>query len=486
MFARRYILVFMVFAGLISASFGQLAVGQVDSVEILNQTFLGNWQRNYYGNNAPSNLDVVWRHYLGEGTTVISRNLGSREWKGAGWTGQPLMVREGQDTFLIQGAYDHHLKKINASNGELVWQYKYDDVIKGTGTLWFNKTESDPEKRWIILQGSRLGAQEDHFLDAPKVYSYRAISYMTGKELWRHNSKLTQSYSRDVDASALIVNDTAYIGLENSYFTVFSPDPDSAYKSKFYRHPLIYRQKILYTQQDVISHRNNVVTEASPCKIGRMIYLSSGAGHVWGYDMDSKELEWDFFVGSDMDGSPVVTFDSCLLIAVEKQYIEGQGGILKLDPSKKPGDAVVWYMPVPDFEYASWLGGIIGSAAVSDSYNDAHLAAAISIDGKLNVVRHDKLSGKEVLGPDGKTSFATPDSIFSYDLGPSISTPLFTKDRLVACAYNGIFLFSYNDEGKFKLLDHFGIAIESTPFIYNDHIYIASRNGYLYCLGSKD
>ena len=33
---------------------------------------------------------------------------------------------------------------------------------------------------------------------------------------------------------------------------------------------------------------------------------------------------------------------------------------------------------------------------------------------------------------------------------------------------------------------HFGIGIESSPFIYNDHIYIASRNGYLYCLGGKD
>jgi outer membrane protein assembly factor BamB len=486
MIANRHIIVFIFLVGLLKANYGPMAYGQGDSVEIINQTFLGNWQRNYYGNDAPSNLDVVWKHYLGEGSTVISRNLGSRDWKGAGWTGQPLMIREGKDTFLIQGAYDHHLKKISASDGTLVWQYKYDDVIKGTGTLWFNETDPDPEKRWIILQGSRLGAEEDHFLDAPKVYSFRAISYMTGKELWRHNSKLTSSYSRDVDASAMIVNDTAYIGLENSYFTVFNPDPDSAYKSKLYNHPLIYRQKILYTREDVISHRNNVVTEASPCKIGRMIYVSSGAGHVWGYNMDSKELEWDYFVGSDMDGSPVVTFDSCLLITVEKQYIDGQGGILKLDPSKKPEDATVWYMPVPDFEYASWQGGIIGSAAVTDNYNDLHLVAAISIDGKLNVVRHNKLSGEKVLGPDGISSFASPDSVFSYDVGPSISTPLFTGDRLVACGYNGIYLFSYDEDGNFRLLDRFGITVESTPFIYNNHIYIASRNGYLYCLGTKD
>lgn len=486
MLNKRHIFLLILLSGLLYSSSGTAVFAQGDTIEILNQTFLGNWQRNYYGIDAPSRLDVIWKHYLGEGSTVISRKLGSVDWKGAGWTGQPLLIKEGKDIFLIQGAYDHHLKKINASNGELVWQYKFDDVIKGTGTLWFNKTESDPEKRWIILQGSRLGAQENHFLDAPKVYSYRAISYITGRELWRHNSKLTQSYSRDVDASALIVNDTAYIGLENSYFTVFNPDPDSAYRSKDYSHPLIYKQKILYTQKDVLSHKYNVVTEASPSMIGRMIYVSSGSGHVWGYDMNSQDLVWDYFIGSDMDGSPVVTADDCLLISVEKQYIEGQGGILKLDPSKKPEDAVVWFMPVPDHEFGSWQGGVIGSAAVSDSYNDFHLAAAVSVDGMLNVVRHDKLSGKMVLGPDGKKSFASPDSVFSYKIGTSISTPLFTGNKLVAGGYNGIYLFSYDKEGKFKLLDRFGAGIEATPFIYKGRIYVASRNGYLYCLGSKD
>ena len=58
---------------------------------------------------------------------------------GAGWTGQPLLYKEDDSLYLIQGAYDHHLKKINARNGELIWQYKFDDVVKGTGTIWHNK-----------------------------------------------------------------------------------------------------------------------------------------------------------------------------------------------------------------------------------------------------------------------------------------------------------------------------------------------------------
>lgn len=452
-------------------------------VEILNQTFLGNWQRNYYGENAPDTLGVVWKHYLGKGITVIGRKTGSREWEGAGWTGQPLFTRENGELFLLQGAYDHHLKKINAATGELVWQYRFDDVVKGTGTLWFNAVEKDPEKRWVILQGSRLGIH--HFLDADTVFSYRAISYMTGEELWRHNVKHTSSYSRDVDASAIVYRDTAYIGLENSFFTIFDPDPATARDDGKFCYPVVYDQHLLYTPDDVTKHKYNVVTEASPAMLGRMIYVSSGSGHVWGYDMDRNVLTWDFYTGADMDGSPVVTADNCLLVSVEKQYIGGRGGVLKLDPSKPPEQAVVWFLPTENVESeeVSWEGGVIGSVAVSDYYNDARLAACMAIDGHLYVVRHDKLSNDSVVGFDGKTMLPSPELVFKYETGVSISTPLFTENRLVACGYGGISLFSYGVDEEFELLDRKPWVVESTPFIWQGRIYIASRNGYLYCLG---
>ena len=76
-----------------------------------------------------------------KGKTTISRNLGERLWAGAGWTGQPLIYKEDDSLYLIQGAYDHHLKKINARNGELIWQYKFDDV-KGQGPFGTIKAKS--------------------------------------------------------------------------------------------------------------------------------------------------------------------------------------------------------------------------------------------------------------------------------------------------------------------------------------------------------
>lgn len=469
-------------------NFADADSGDHSGIEVIIGTYLGNEQRNYYGNRAPDRLDVIWRHYLGEGETVISRNLGSRTWAGAGWTGQPLIVREGEGLFLIQGAYDHHLKKIDALTGKIVWEYEFDDVVKGTGTIWHNRNASEPGDRYLILQGSRLGV--GNYLDTRHIPSFRAISYITGRERWRLDVKWTDSYSRDVDGSALIICDTAYIGLENSLFTVLDPDPHRAGMKDGMVQPAIIRERKLYLAEDVSRHRYNVVTESSPSRLGTHIYIASGSGHVWGYNLLTGELDWDFYVGSDMDGSAVVTSDSCLLVSVEKQYIEGPGGVFKLDPCNDPGNAVIWYQPVADSSLSSWEGGVIGSSGISDQYrkgSTCQFAAFVGIDGYLHVVDHTRTdTSRWVTGPDGLARYHPPVGVFRDYVGPSISTPVFSRDRLVVAGYNGIRLYAYTDGGEFRLLDRLGITVESTPVMNNGRIYIASRNGYLYCLGEED
>ena len=451
------------------------------------QTFLGNWERNYYGEKAPDKLDLIWKLYLGKGETVISRKSGSRIWAGAGWTGQPLLVSEKGKLFLIQGAYDHHLKKIDASTGKIIWQYKFDDVIKGTGTIWINPRADKEENSIVIMQGSRLGV--GNFLDSKHIPSYRAISYFTGKELWRMDQKWTDSYSRDVDGSALIFNDTAYIGLENSLFTVFNPDPKTGKLKDGMFQPQIIQERKLYTQSDVKQHRYNVVTESSPSLLGSRIYVASGAGHVWGYNLNTRELDWDFYVGSDIDGSAIVTNDNCILVSVEKQYIKGKGGALKLNPNKKPDDAVNWYFPVEDNDFVTWKGGIIGSIGVNDNYIDSaktSLAAFVGIDEYLYVVDHKSIGTEKVLGPDSLTYYNTPKLIYKERVGPSISTPIFVDDKLIVAGYWGIRIYKYDEQNNFQLLAKRSGTFESTPIVWNKKIYIASRDGYLYCLGVKD
>lgn len=277
-----------------------------------------------------------------------------------------------------------------------IWKYFFDDAIKGTGTLYYNKNADREESRLVVLQGSRQPANSE--------YNYRGISASTGEELYRMKVERTRSNSRDVDGSALIVGDMAYIGLENGIFKVFNPDDDyAAVRGKFYE-PEIYNEVNLFNKSDIARIGGNIITESSPALLDGEIYITAGSGYVYGYNIETRQIDWEYFIGADLNGSPVVTEDNCILVSVEKQNIAGNGGVLKLDPKKSPDEALVWYFPVENRHLHSWEGGVIGSAAINDKYksaNAASLAAFISIDGYLYVVDYKTKEGEN--GFDGKT-----------------------------------------------------------------------------------
>lgn len=494
-------------------------------------TFLGNERRNYYGNKIPEKLDLIWHINLGGGKTHGVGGL--VDWYGAGWTGQPLMIEENGKNYLIQGAYDHHLKKIDAETGEIIWQYRYDDVIKGTGSFYINRKSKNAEERYMILQGSRAGIRNN--LSTPVIPSYRAISYLTGKELWRLNSKRTRSYSRDVDGSALILNDTAYLGLENGIFTVFIPDNKQAEIRDNILQPKIIQEEMLYKTEDVKKHGGNLVTESSPALLNNHIYISSGSGHIWGYNLKTKKIDWDFFTGSDIDGSPVVTNDSCLLVTVEKQYIKGKGGVLKLNPAKPPDEAVEGFFPTENNHFVVWDGGIIGSVSTNDTYNKDNkyppIAAFTAIDGYFYIIRYDqfeeyhliekqydcpyylkpkskkvseiaRITGmdnymylenketktyKKTIGPNQKNNYRIPKLVYKQKVGESISTPIIVDNRIAVAGYGYLYIFEYDEDLNVKMLDYKAMnSFEATPIAFDGRLYIASRDGFLYCLGDNN
>jgi outer membrane protein assembly factor BamB len=305
------------------------------------------------------------------------------------------------------------------------------------------------------------------------------------------NVTRTASYSRDVDGSALIINNTAYIGLENALFTVFNPHPKFAAMKQGMLQPKIYKQTKLYEKSDQIRHGGNLVVESSPALLDNHIYITAGSGHVYGYDLKKDILSWDYYIGSDMDGSPVVTQDSCLIVTVEKQYIEGKGGVFKLDPSKPAPESVIWYFPTEDDSMESWQGGIIGSASVNDFTKDPEdpfLSTYIGIDGYLYVVNHQEINKEtgNVYGPDNKKQFGSPKLIFKKQIGPSISTPIIVRNKIIATGYKGIYLFEFDKDLNFKLLDkQQRSAFESTAIVHDKKIYIGAKDGFLYCFGEK-
>jgi outer membrane protein assembly factor BamB len=470
-------------------------------------SFLGGPRRDCSGLDAPKRLGLLWYTRIGSGWTSgkLPKDPPS-EWAGIGWTGQPAVVRDDGRTYLLVGGYDHRLHKIDAQSGDVVWEKPFDDILKAAPTIIEDPDPDGGDDRYIVLAGSRRGYPLD--LDDPDVAPYRALSLRTGKELWRLPVPQTRCYSRDCDASGLFYDGKVYVGVESGWF--YRLDPFRTEPWGEFRTPVIEAERLLLgTTADRRKHGRDLVLEASPVLVGQTIFVSSGAGHVYGLRLRDLEIVWDYRVGSDLDGTPVPTVDQKLLVPVEKQYIKGHGGVLLLDPSLPPEDAVVWFLPTGDRELSEWEGGVLGSVAVNDGANHdgsrPALGAVIAVDGYLHVFSQDTVTSGHVKGPDLEKRLATPVVVAKIWMGGGITTPAFVGDRIVVAGYDELvhlYRVKYeeateDDAGALPSADgrwwtvtvretssfDGGGAYEATPVVWDGRVYVGSRDGNLYCLG---
>ncbi|MEG4807292.1 PQQ-binding-like beta-propeller repeat protein [Microcoleus sp. F8-D3] len=470
-------------------------------IELLVPTFLGNDKRRFYGRGVPKSLKLIDKFELGSGRTFLGKR--SVVWSGAGWTGQPTITRDGGKTYLIIGAYDHNLRKIDIATNKEVWRYKFDDIIKGSSTIYIDEKAS-AENKIVVLQGSRSGGGGKSV-----VPSFRAISFRTGKELWKLDIRRTPSYSRDNDSSALDIGGGVLFNAgENAIGYFLDSSTSNAKIKQGIKQPNILSEVQLYAAGDISKHGGNLVAESSPSRLKDRIFIAAGSGHIYGISIANKKIVWDFYTGSDLDGSAVISKSGKLFCAIEKQYIQGNGGVLKLNPNKEPNASVEWFLPTGNRRLSSWEGGIIGSVALNDEYNSGEfpaLFATNAIDGNLYIGSQDMITGKKIAVPWRNQSCDTPVIVFKKAIGSSISTPIFTDgNKLISAGYNGVYLFNLNwervksgernalrnakgefyrlkviESGRFKP----GLSFEATPVVWDGIVRICARDGWMYTLG---
>ncbi len=475
-------------------------------------TFLGDYSRRFYGRGpVPKRLDVIWKVRLGSGMSngkLATDPAGV--WAGSGWTGMPNVVVDGGKTYIVVGAYDHSLRRIDAETGKVVWTYKFDDIIKSSPSVFQNPQPTGPDDKYIVVAGSRRGYQLP-FGD-PRIAPYRAVTFGSGKELWRLPVPRTQSYSQDTDASGFFLDGRQYIGVESAWFYALDPlktTPGVAGTRK----PVVEAQRLLLDPSRSKSHDGNFVVESSPSVLGDRIYQGAGDGNVYGMRRSDLAVQWKYFIGSDIDGTVVPTRRNLLLVPIEKQYIKGHGGVLALDPSKPPAQAVKWFFPTGEKTIGEWKGGLIGSCAVNDEYNPGGkypaLIAFNAIDGYLHLISQDTMAPGTVKGPNLEPGLKSPVQLTRYWVGGAISTPLLVGDSIIAATYDQrVWIFhldfkpaaqgdagalpSANGDGNYwtvtmtKQAEFFtGGGFESTPTLWNGRIYVGCRDGWLYCLGDR-
>ena len=474
-------------------------------------TFLGNYGRRFYGlGPAPKRLDVLWKVKLGSGwSSGKFDDDPPSKWAGSGWTGQANVVVDGGKPYVIASGYDYRLRRIDATTGKVVWAYKFDDIIKSSPSVFRNPSPTGADDKYVVVAGSRRGYPLK--LADESVAPLRAMTFGSGKELWRLPVPQTRCYSRDCDGSGFFYDGRFYIGLESGWFNALDPLATEEWAGG--KKPVVLAERLLVGDDRAASHGRNLVLESSASALGENLYIASGAGHVYGLRRSDLKVVWDYFIGSDLDGTPVPTKRGLLLQAVEKEYIKGKGGMLCLDPSKPAAEAAVWYFPTGDRKIGDWDGGIVGSAAVNDEYNPGGQYPAIcafsAVDGYLYVISQDTMAEATVRGPNRERGLQTPVQVAKIWNGGAISTPIMVEDALVAASYDQrVHLFdleyapaekgdagalpSANGDGTYWTVslserDQFFAegAFESTPVIWDGRIYIGCRDGWFYCLGAK-
>ena len=481
-------------------------------------TFLGTASRRFYGlGPAPRRLDVIWKARIGGGWTSGKFSSDpNMYWSGTGWTGAPALVRDGGKLYLLIGGYDHKLHKIDAATGRILWAYDFGDVIKSSPSLIANPHPTSADDKYLVLAGSRRGL--GLAMGDPRIASYRAVSFGSGKEEWRLPVPRTLNYTQDCDGSGFVLDGLDYIGVEPGWFYALDPFRTQPWQvaGSTYRRPLAAHSTLLLgTAADAARDKHpdgsNLAIEASPALLGDTIFIASGDGHVYGLRSSDLAVVFDYRIGSDLDGTTVPTRAGKLLVPIEQQYIKGRGGVMMLDPTKPAAQSPVWFFPTGDRPVAEWTGGVIGSVAVNDEYGGADryppLAAFNAIDGNLYLVSQDTLAPGTVRGPNRERGLRTPVMVWKTWVNSSISTPIIVDDTIVDAAYDDVVHMYHIDyvpasagaAGALRSRDgHWwtvtvrrtatftgGSSFESTPVLWDGRVYIGSRDGWFYCLGDK-
>ena len=241
------------------------------------------------------------------------------------------------------------------------------------------------------------------------------------------------------------------------------------------------------------THGRDLAPEASPARWRDLAVVAGGNGRVYLIDPRHGRVHREIVLGGDIDGTPVVTPDGCVLVTTEQQHVPGQGGVFKIDPARPPNRAVLWFEPAGAARFCHWQGGLVGSAthngAAAGDTRFPPMAAWIGVDGKLVVVRHDitDAAAESAWCPLKLRQLPRPQVVFSLTIGGSIATPVWAADgRLVVPWDRGLVMLEYvAARGTFRMLARMdGPGFDATPLIHDGRVYAASRDGWLYCLGA--
>ena len=425
-------------------------------------TFRGNTNRRFYGRGPVPVLPSVSWSYPKNG--AMCRNSSAKgvtkQWCGAGWTGQPTVhVRDGR-TWVVFNAYDGAVHFVDGTTGEDILEpFPTGDIIKGTVTI-------DPDGFPLVYSGSR-----DNY--------FRVLAIDRGPkavELWRLGADDVSPtlWNNDWDGSALVLDDWLLEGGENSQFHavklgrsrdangLVQVDPKLVFNTPGWDDQL--RADLAGQSSSEVSIENSVAVD------GDTVYFGNSGGLIQGWDLAPLRTggtplrTFRYWVGDDTDASVVIDDDGALYVGVEfeRGNVRSRevGQLVKLNPTR-PSDPLVWSF----FDDARRPGGIWSTVALHDGVVIA------------------TTDGGRVVGLDQR------DGAVLWELrlpGPLWSSPVVVDDVLIQGDCGGVLHgFDVSDaraEPRPSWAVELGGCIEATPAVWDGVIYVSTRGGRFFAL----
>jgi len=428
-------------------------------------TFRGNATRTYYGQGpVPRDPEILWRYPVSGGLCGESAEGGeTRTWCGTGWTGQPNVVEVRKRTEVRFGAYDYAVHVVDAETGEDVKEpFRTGDIIKGTVT-------SDPDGFPLIYSGSR----DDNL---------RILATDRGDalaELWSLNANTAPNpiWNNDWDGSPLVIDDYLLEGSENSWFYVVKLNRDYNSAGKVTVDPEVVMLVPGYDDELFSSIGDTMVSiESSVAFHDGVVYFANSGGLVQGWDVSrvlkgkqKHERVFRFWTGDDTDATVVIDDEGFLYVASELERFNSRsdevGQLMKLDPSK-PGDPLVWSIPVPGegAEGGLWATPALYRNALIVPTNTGRLLGVNRFTGKLR-----------------------------WEVGlppPTWSSPAIVDGVAILGDCAG-FLHAFDVRDPLKGPPEelwsleLGGCIESTPAVWKGRVYVGTRAGGVFAIGDR-
>lgn len=422
----------------------------------------------------PSKLEIAW---------TVQTEHGEAPWfGGAGWTGQPVIVRwpavirnsmpklgkyRADDGLVevIQGSLDGHVYFLDLYTGAKTRKpLDTGNPIKGSVSL-------DPRGFPLLFVGQGIPEKRSIGLYAYELIDDTQVFFLPGRD-----SGALRSWWGAFDSSGLLnrKTDTYVVGGENGlvYSIKLNSDFDPiALTLKV--NPVVTR----YRYQNAKHRAEHLGVESSLSVVKNMAFFADNSGIIQAVDLRTFQPIWAFDAGDDTDASVTVEWPALYTgCEVDKRGLAGKAHARRLDART---GAVVWDRAyacegtlLPKRNQAGiFATNVVGKGDVADLV--FFTLARCPSEKKGAVVALDKETGREVW------KLELP--LFSWS-SPTALTDASGKTWLLQGGIGGIVRLIDARTGKQAAQVQLVGDIEASPAVFGDRAVLATRADRIYGL----